>query len=145
LKKHIPHVCLFFIDNIGIKGSKTTYNNKEVIPRIRRYILKHIIWIDRILADLKRAGCTISKAKSQFCMPGLRVIKFICDILKRHPDTFKVIKIIKWLFPNDIIEVKAFVKMTVYYKVFIKNFAVIAAPIYFLMKKRIRFVWDTEQ
>jgi hypothetical protein len=43
LKKHIPHVCLFFINYINIKGPKTTYNNKEVIFRIRRYILKHII------------------------------------------------------------------------------------------------------
>jgi hypothetical protein len=58
------------MDNINIKGPKTIYNNEEIVFGIRRYILEHIIWIDGILTDLKRAGYTILKAKSQFCMPG---------------------------------------------------------------------------
>jgi hypothetical protein len=78
-------------------------------------------------------------------MPRFRVIKFIYDILKRHSNTFKVIKIIKWFSPNDIAEVKAFIRITIYYKIFIKNFTVIAALIYFLIRKKIRFTWDTEQ
>jgi hypothetical protein len=101
--------------------------------------------MDGVLTNLKRAGCTILRAKSQFCMPGLRVIGFVCDILKRYSDTFKVIKIVKWPFPNDIAEARTFIRMAVYYKVFVKNFAVIAALIYFLMRKEIRFTWDTEQ
>jgi hypothetical protein len=64
LEKHIPHVCLPFINNIGIKGSKTIYNNEEIISKIRKYILKHIIWINEVLTDLERAECTILKAKS---------------------------------------------------------------------------------
>jgi hypothetical protein len=132
------------MDDINIKGPKTTYNNEEVIFGIRRYILEHIIWMDRVLADLERAGCTILKAKSQFCMSRLRVVGFICDALGRYPDIFKVIKIVKWPFPNDVAEARVFVKMAVYYRVFVKNFTVVAALIYFLMKKGIRFVWDTE-
>jgi transcription elongation factor GreA-like protein len=64
---------------------------------------------------------------------------FVYDILKRHSNTFKVIKIVEWLFPNDIAEIKTFIKMTVYYRIFIKNFTLVATPIYFLIKKRIRF------
>jgi hypothetical protein len=133
------------MDDIGIKDPKTIYNNEEVILRIRRYILEHIIWMNRVLANLEKAGCTILEAKSQFCMPRFRVIKFIYDTLKRHPDISKVIKIVEWPPPNNVTEVRAFVKVAVYYKVFIKNFAVIAALIYFLIKKRIRFAWDTKQ
>jgi hypothetical protein len=127
------------MDNIDIKGPKTTYNNEEIIPRIRRYILEHIIWMDRVLANLEKAEYTILKAKSQFCMPRLRVIRFVCDVLGRHPNTFKIIKIVKWPSPNDVAETRAFIKMAVYYKIFIKNFAIIAAPIYSLIKKGIRF------
>jgi hypothetical protein len=122
-----------------------TYNNEEVIPKIRKYILKHIIWMDRILTNLERARYTISKAKSQFYMPRLRVIEFVCDILKRYFDTSKIIKIVKWPPPNDIAEARTFIKIAVYYKIFVKNFAIIAALIYSLMKKGIRFAWDTEQ
>jgi hypothetical protein len=127
------------MDDISIKGPKTIYNNKKVIPEIRKYILKHIIWINKVLANLKRVKYTISGVKSQFCMPEFRVIEFIYDTLKRHFNIFKIIKIVKWLFPNNIIETRAFRRMTVYYKIFIKNFAVIAAPIYSLIRKRIRF------
>jgi hypothetical protein len=131
---------LFFIDNINIKDPKTTYNNEKVIFKIRRYILEHIIWIDGILINLERAKCTISGAKSQFCMPKLQIVEFVCDTLKRHLNISKVIKIIKWPFPNDITEVKIFVRVAIYYKIFIKNFAIIAAPIYSLIKKEIRFI-----
>jgi hypothetical protein len=72
-----------------------TYNNKKVISRIRKYILKYIIWINGILANLKKTKYTISGAKSQFCMPKLRVVRFIYDTLKRYPNIFKVIKIVK--------------------------------------------------
>jgi hypothetical protein len=96
------------------------------------------------LTDLERAGYTILGIKSQFCMPRFRVIGFICDALGRYSDIFKIIKIVKWLFPNDIIEVRVFVRVTVYYRIFVKNFAVIAALIYFLIRKKIRFAWDTE-
>jgi hypothetical protein len=90
--------------------------------------------MDGILINLERAGCTISGVKSQFCIPKLRVMGFIYDILKRYPNTFKIIKIIEWFFPNDIAEVRAFIKITVYYRVFVKNFAFVATPIYSFLK-----------
>ena len=92
-----------------------------------------------VLIDLKRAECTISGVKSQFCMPKIRVIEFICDILERHPNISKIIKIIEWPPPTDVSEVKAFIKVAVYYKIFIKNFTLVAAPIYALIRKGVRF------
>jgi hypothetical protein len=127
------------MNNIGVKGLKTIYNNEKIVPKIRKYILKYIIWMNKILVNLERVRYTISGIKSQFYMPKFRVMGFIYDILKRHSNTFKVIKIIKWLSPNNIVEAKIFVKVIIYYKIFIKNFAIVAEPIYFLIKKRIRF------
>jgi hypothetical protein len=51
------------MDDINIKEPKTTYNNEKVIPEIRKYILEHIIWIDRVLANLERARYTIPGVK----------------------------------------------------------------------------------
>jgi hypothetical protein len=95
LQKHIPHICLPFMDDIGVKGPRIIYNNEEAAPGTRRYMLEHIIWLDGVLADLKRAGCTILGPKSQFCMPGIRIVSFVCDYLGKHPDSAKVIKIVK--------------------------------------------------
>jgi hypothetical protein len=69
-------------------------------------------------------------------MPRLRVMGFIYDALRRHPNIFKIIKIVKWPLPNNVAETRAFIKMTVYYRVFVKNFTLIAAPIYSLIKKK---------
>ena len=37
---------------MGIKKLKTTYNNKEIAPRIRQYIVEHIQNLDKVLANL---------------------------------------------------------------------------------------------
>ena len=42
LQDHIPEVARQFVDDVGVKGPKTTYNNAEVAPNIQRYVLKHI-------------------------------------------------------------------------------------------------------
>ncbi len=40
-----------FLDDVGVKGPKTKYNNEEVAPGIRRYVLEHIQNLDKVLAD----------------------------------------------------------------------------------------------
>lgn len=96
LEEHIPARCRPFLDDIGVKGPKTTYGDKEILPGIWRYMYKHMIWLDGVLADLELAGCTISGKKLQFCMPGIKIVGFVCDLAGRHPDSSKVVKILEW-------------------------------------------------
>jgi hypothetical protein len=42
----IPEITKLYINNIGIKGPKTYYNYKEVVPGIRYYILEYIRNLD---------------------------------------------------------------------------------------------------
>ena len=56
-----------FLDNMGVNGPKTKYKNEKVALGIRRYVLEHIKNLDKVLADLERAGITIAMGKSQFC------------------------------------------------------------------------------
>lgn len=58
---------------------KAIYNNQELAPRIRYYIVEYIHNLDTILVDLEKAGITIAKAKSQFCYSGINIIGYICD------------------------------------------------------------------
>ena len=128
------------MDDIGVKGPRIIYNNEEVAPGIRRYMLEYIMWLNSVLADLERAGCTISSPKSQFCMPGIRIVGFVCNYLGKHPNSAKVIKIVKWAEPLDVSQARVFIRIVVYYRVFVKDFATVAAPIYTLMKKNIPFL-----
>ena len=59
LEDLIPEDCLPFLDDIGVKGPLSTYDDKEVIPGIRQYVLEHIQSLDKTLVQLERARCII--------------------------------------------------------------------------------------
>jgi hypothetical protein len=101
--------------------------------------------LDGVLADLEWAGCTIAGGKSQFCFAGMRIVGFVCDINGRHPDTAKVIKILEWERCDDVSEARAFIGICVYYRIFVPEFAIVAAPIYKLFKRNVSFDWGKEQ
>ena len=61
---------------------------------MRRYILEHIMWLDGVLADLERAGCTILGAKSYFCKDKITVVGYRYNGKGRYPEELKVAKII---------------------------------------------------
>jgi len=52
------------------------YNGEESLLGIRRYILEHIMWLDRVLIDLERARYTILGAKSYFYKDKIIVVGY---------------------------------------------------------------------
>jgi len=90
----VPHRCKPYIDDVGVKGPRTYYDHEEVTPGIRRFMLEHIQNINHVLERVERARATIGP-KSQFCLPGLRMVGFVTDADRRRPDTAKVIKILE--------------------------------------------------
>ena len=109
--------CWFFVNDINVDGSRSNYNNKEIFFKMRLYILKHIQWLNAILMNLKKTSYTISNEKSQFCVVNFKIVDFICDLNDRFFETTKVIKILKWSFCRDVSEVRAFIKICVYYRI----------------------------
>lgn len=84
----------FFLDNMGIKGSKTTCNNKKLVPGIRQYVIEYIQNRDKVLAHLDLVEVTIAEVKSQFCWTSIKIEGYIWDVDGHQPDTSKVIKIL---------------------------------------------------
>ena len=144
LEDLIPEDCLPFLDDIRVKGPLTSYEDREVLPRIRQYVIEHIQSLDRTLVRLERAGCTIGP-KSQFCMDGINIVGFVCGAEGRSPDSAKVIKILEWKPCSDIGEARAFIGVCVYYRIWIEGFSIIAEPIYYLFKKGVPWHWGVAQ
>ncbi len=140
LAPHLQDRAKLFLDDVGVKRSKTKYNNEELTSGIRGYILEHIQNLDKVLADLEQVYVTITRAKSQFCRAGLKIVGYICDSDGRHPNTSKVLKIFDWPECTDVTSTRAFMGVCVYYRIWIKDFAQVASPIYHLFKKNIPFV-----
>ena len=143
--EHVHKEAGAYIDDIGIEGPRTDYDNDKVEPGIRRFILEHIVNCDKVLLELERAGVTIAAEKTQWCMPGVKIVGYVCDSDGRHPDSAKIIKILDWPACENPTEVKSFLGVCVYYRIWILDFAVIAEPLYVLTKKGEVWHWGQMQ
>jgi hypothetical protein len=133
-----------FLDDVAIRGPKEK-DEMEVLPGIRKYVWEHVEILDGVLGDIWRSGMTISGKKTAFAMPGIAIVGMICDYDGRHPDQRKVQKILDWPTPRSTKDARGFIGICVYYRMFIFEFSIIAAPIIRLFKKSVRFVWGEEQ
>jgi hypothetical protein len=73
------------------------------------------------------------------------MIEFVCDIEKRHSNTTKIIKILNWSSCQNVVDVREFIEICVFYRVFIADFVFIAQLIYAFLKKNVSFVWKLAQ
>ena len=48
-----------FLDNVKIKSLLLKYENKKVMLGMRRFILKHLQNLSKVIANIKQARCTI--------------------------------------------------------------------------------------
>ncbi len=134
LEDLILHNCILFLDNIRVKELTTTYNNTKVLLGVWQFVLEHIQVLDRTLERIERARCTI-RPKSQFCISGIVIVRFVCRAEGQSPEIVKVIKILEWKPYRNVREAQAFVRVYVYYQIWIPEFVMLARPIYSLFKK----------
>jgi hypothetical protein len=75
-RDHIPYQCMPYLDDVCIKGPKITYKSQEIKRGIRKYVAEHLLNIDAVLADIERAGATVSGHKSDFCYALMIVVGY---------------------------------------------------------------------
>ncbi len=143
--KNLLEICRSFLDDIEVKKSKTIYDNAKIASEVHQFVLNHIKNLDFVLLNFELIDCIISDEKSQFCMSSIKIMRFVCDFHDRRSEDFKIIKILEWHLCHDITSAQAFIEVCVYYRVWIENFVLIAASIFPLFKKKIKFMWEREQ
>ena len=65
-----------YLNNVYIKGLKKRYGDCKVEPGVRQFVAKHLSNINKVLADIKRAGATILGYKSDFCYSSIIVVGY---------------------------------------------------------------------
>ena len=144
LQNLIPKACMPYMDDIAVKGPKEDYDGETLIPGIRRFIGEHIVNIDKVLHNLEMAGATASGFKSDWCYDSMGIVGYTVDRHGRHPAQKKVDKILTWPPCASLKDVRMFIGMCVYYRVWIENFALIAAPLFALLRKDANFAWTSK-
>ncbi|KAF8857448.1 hypothetical protein BDZ45DRAFT_549648, partial [Acephala macrosclerotiorum] len=119
-----------FLDDVRVKRLYTNYDNELAFPEIRRFVFEHIQNLNRTLDQIERNGIII--------------VDFVCSFEKRFFESVKIIKILKWTKCDNIFEVKAFIGICIYYKIWIQYFDIIIESLYRLTKKNEFFEWRKE-
>ena len=78
-------------------------------------------------------------------MDGINIVGFVCRAEGRTPNSAKIIKILEWKPCTDVSEARAFIRVCVYYRIWIKGFSIVAEPIYYLFKKGVPWNWGLAQ
>ena len=148
LQDEIPHHVGVMIDDIGIKGPPTRYEDDEgtfeTIPEndgIRRFIWEHAIVINRVLHRLAHAGATISPKKSQVARPRITLVGQTLTFDGRLPDSSRISKILKWPIPKNKTEVRGFLGLCGTLRIWILNYSLKARPLTELTRDNTPFEW----
>ena len=106
--------------------------------------IQHMTILSEVADCLEKAGLTIGMAKSHFCFKEVKYLGFILGggCLKADPE--KVEAILKIKAPKTAREVKSFLGTAGWYRRFIKDFAIVSAPLTDTLKKNKKFVFTPE-
>jgi len=148
LQDEIPNVANIFIDDLPIKGPKTTYLDKngdpQTIPEnpgIRRFIWEHALDVHRIMHRIKCAGASFSPKKTQICRPEAIIVGQKCTSDGRLPEDTRVSKILNWPPLETVKEVRGFLGLCGTVRIWIKNYSELARPLTELIRKETDLVW----
>ncbi|MCP4488961.1 MAG: DDE-type integrase/transposase/recombinase, partial [Gammaproteobacteria bacterium] len=125
----LPEV-LCYIDDL-IVFSKTweehLQNLRTSFDRLRQYDLK-----------LKPKKCTFAASE----------VLYLGHVISQdgiRPELRRIEAVRNFPVPKDVKAIRSFCGLAGYYRKFIANFGSIAAPLYQLTKKNVKFIWSTEQ
>ncbi|CAH0726940.1 unnamed protein product, partial [Brenthis ino] len=107
---------------------------------------EHLIILKQVMNILKNAGLTINVEKCKFARSSLRFLGYIVDKDGLRTDPDKVTAILNFPRPKNLTELKRFIGIASWYRRFVKNFSIVAAPLHNLTKgkKNKRFCWNDE-
>jgi hypothetical protein len=145
-------LTLPFVDDVSIKGPSTRYElpngTFETVtenPGIRRFVWEYFNDVARIVQRVRHAGGTFSGPKVQLCIPEVTIVGHLCTNEGRRPVLDRIQKITNWPIPKNLTGVRGFLGTVGTLRMFIKDFAVHAAPLFRLTRRKSEFDFGTDQ
>ena len=129
LQDEIPKNGGVFVDDVGLKGPTSTYNEEEVAPGIRRFVFEYATVFDRFMARFIEAGITASGKKLVLATPRLHIVGTIVSKEGWHLEHGLVTKILNWGPLTSVTDVRSFLGTAGVGRKWIKGFSLIAKPL----------------
>jgi len=129
LQEEIPKNRGVFVDDVGLKGPTSTYNDEEVAPGIRRFIFEYATILDCFLAHFIEVGITASGKKFILATPRLHIVGTIVSKEGWHLEHGLVMKNLNWGPLTNVTDVRLFLGTAGVGRKWIQGFSLIAKPL----------------
>jgi hypothetical protein len=126
LNKFLDKFVLVFIDDILIY-SKNREEHEEHIILVMQVLREHQLYAKFIKCDFLK-----------------KKIHYLGHVMSKEGvavDPDKIRSIMEWPTPKDVSNIRSFMGLAGYYRIFIKGFSKIGCPITALQKKGTKFLW----
>ena len=101
--------------------------------------------LNKVLETLKKAGIKLNTEKCQFYVDQVNYLGHVFDKKGVYPDPKKVSAIIDAPSPKNLKQLQSFIGLITFYARFVSGFSTLMHPLYQLLKKNVKFVWNDEQ
>jgi hypothetical protein len=102
---------------------------------------EHLIHLKRIFSILSKNNLKINRKKCTWAKSEIKLLGHIISDKSIKMDIAKIEKVKNWKIPTKVVHIQQFIGLAGYYRRFIKDFSSIAAPLYNLLKKDVKFNW----
>ena len=102
----------------------------------------HNITLDKVLSTLLNAGIKVNHKKCEFFTESVTYLGHVFDKNGIHPSNEKLRAILDAPSPKNVKELQSFIGLCNFYHRFIQNFSLKFKPLYDLLKKDVKFLWN---
>jgi hypothetical protein len=147
ISAHLESIAEILLDDVGVKGPENQYGEEGVegLPGVLRFVMKHLQNLDNVLADVERAGGTISGEKSNWCRNSVKIVGFVCGDAGRWAQASNVDMVWNWPWCENRTECRGFLGNCTYYRIWIPEYAIVAGPLFQILQKNVKLQCETEE
>lgn len=132
--QHVRDFARAFIDDCGLKGPPTRYDNVEIYPGIRKFVWEYVVRMDLLLASLITVGITASGAKAILGAFKMKIVGTMVSYEGWSMDNTMVSKILNWPIPTSLTLLRGFLGTAGVGCRWIKGFSLVAKPLTVLLR-----------
>ncbi len=105
----------------------------------------HLDNLKLVFQKLQETGLKVKLTKCEFLKAKISFLGHVVDGEGIHTVDSKILAVKLFPQPKSVEYVRSFLGLAGYYRPFIKNFAAIASPLTWLLKKNVTFHWNAAQ